>query len=110
MQEKKKLSDTISIFQEECNKLTGKPISGPLITYYVKTLQTLHKDNFIANSPGREILIHCLNLLDLNENPTFTNNNQTTTKEKGNDYSLSPKERLVSDLYQKIIRNIIWSS
>lgn len=49
-QEKNKLSDTIQIFQEESNK-SNKNISGPLITYYVKSLQAQHKENFIPNSP-----------------------------------------------------------
>lgn len=80
-------------------KSKDKVFNGPVLTHYIKTLQGMYKDSFNAGTTHtKELLLHCLQLLELND---ISSQNQIK------DYSVYTKEKLVSELYQRVIRNVI---
>jgi hypothetical protein len=64
--EKQALTDAIKNFQEESLKERKTNISGPLLNYYIKNLQTNYKESFQSSNSNKDILVHCISLLDLN--------------------------------------------
>ena len=72
--------------------------NGPILTSYIKRLQGAYKDSFNATVQSKELVLHCLELLELNE---------MGCEDGVKDYSIYNKEKLLSELYYKVIRNVI---
>ena len=78
--------------------LKEKAGNGPILTAYIKKLQGAYKDCFNATVQSKELVVHCLELLELNE---------MGSEDGIKDYSPYTKEKLLSELYYKVIRNVI---
>lgn len=66
-QERQAISDAVKMFQEESTKGNKMSVSGPLLNYYIKSVQMSQKDSFQSSNSSKETLVHCLSLLDLND-------------------------------------------